>query len=219
MFQYILHFHRTEGAQSYMKGHMGDIYPLVLDRLQKFRCKMKSCSRCSCGSFMLCIDRLITVLILQLMCDIRRQRHLAQLIQDLFKDSFISEFNHTVAVFDHIQHFTDQQTITKADLRTWFCLLTRFHQCLPHIIFISLKQKYFNVCIRSHLTSHKTGRDYFRIIDYQTVSWIQIINDFTKNMVFDMSCFLIQYHQSGTGSILQRILSDQFLRKIIIKIM
>ena len=40
---------------------------------------------------MLCINGLVTVLVLQLMGDIGRQRHLAQLVQNLLKNTLVGE--------------------------------------------------------------------------------------------------------------------------------
>ena len=42
------------------------------------------------------------------MCDIRRQRHLPQLIQNLLKDSFIMELDQTVSLIYHIDDLPGQ---------------------------------------------------------------------------------------------------------------
>ena len=80
------------------------------------------------------------VFIFQLMRNIWRQRHLSQLIQNLFKNSVIMELNQTISLFHNIDDFTRQKSITKNDLRARFCLLSRLDKCLPDIVFHPLQQ-------------------------------------------------------------------------------
>ena len=63
---------------------------------------MQTCGRCCRRSVIFGIDRLIAVLILEFVCDIRRQGHLSQLVQDLLKDSFIGETDQAVALIHNI---------------------------------------------------------------------------------------------------------------------
>ena len=69
----ILHFHRTEGAKADMQGYMGDLYTGILYLLQKLFCKVQSCGRSGCASLVFRVYRLVAVLVLQFVCDIRRQ--------------------------------------------------------------------------------------------------------------------------------------------------
>ena len=72
----ILHFHRTEGAKADMQGYMGDLYTGILYLLQKLFCKVQSCGRSGCASLVFRVYRLVAVLVLQFVCDIRRQRQM-----------------------------------------------------------------------------------------------------------------------------------------------
>jgi len=76
----LIHFYRTECSKPHMKCNSRNIHTFCLNLFQKFRCKMQSCRRCCCRTCVSCIYRLVTVLILQLVCDIWRQRHLAKLV-------------------------------------------------------------------------------------------------------------------------------------------
>ena len=71
MLQNVIYLNRAEGSKSYMQCNSGNIYAFFLDLLQQFRCKMQSRCRCSRRSGMLGIYSLVTVLILQLMRDVR----------------------------------------------------------------------------------------------------------------------------------------------------
>ena len=79
---HVIYFDRAESSETYMKSHMSDIDAFFLYFFKKLFSKVQSCCRCCCGAFVLCINCLITVLIFQFMCNIRRQRHFAKLIQD-----------------------------------------------------------------------------------------------------------------------------------------
>ena len=94
MLLHIIYLNRTERAKAYVKRYMGNIYPLGFHLLQKLFGEMQSCCRGCCGTLVLCINGLVTVLVLQLVGDVRRKRHLSKLIQNLLKDSFIMELDH-----------------------------------------------------------------------------------------------------------------------------
>ena len=69
---------------------------------------MKPCRRCSRRSLIFRIYSLITVFILQFVSDIRRQRHLSQLIQNFLKDTFIMELDQTVSFVYYIDDLSGQ---------------------------------------------------------------------------------------------------------------
>ena len=107
MFLHIIYLYRPKGSKPHMKRHMGDVYSHILDLLQQFFRKVKSRSRSRSASFVFCIDGLVALFILQFMGNIRRQRHLTQLIQYFFKNPLIGKLNETVSLFYNIQHFSD----------------------------------------------------------------------------------------------------------------
>ena len=98
-------------------------------------------------SFVFGIYGLITVLVFQFMGDIRRQRHLAQLIQDLLKDSLIVELDQSVSFVYYINDLTLQDSVSESDLCSRTSLFTRLDQTLPDIIFPSLQEKDLNCAL------------------------------------------------------------------------
>ena len=146
MLFHIIYLYRTEGSQTYMKGHVGNVNPFFLYFFQKLLCEMQTCSRCCGRAFVFGIYGLITVLVFQFMGDIRRQRHLAQLIQDLLKDSLIVELDQSVTFIYHIQDLALQNPISESDLCSRAGLFARLDQTLPDIIFPSLQEKDLNKC-------------------------------------------------------------------------
>ena len=114
---------------------------------------------------------LVTVLVLQLVCNIRRQGHLPQLVQDLLKNPLVMELNQAVPVIHGIHHGSCQQALTKFNDSSRLCLLSRAHQSLPYIILPALQQKYlyFGPCVLLH--SEKPGRYDLCIVNHQAVPW------------------------------------------------
>ena len=98
---------------------------------------MQSGCRCCGRSIVLCIHRLITVFVLELVMDVRRQRHLSQFIQDFLKNPLILKTDQTVSFVNHIDHLTDQQPFAKTDSCTDTTFLPRFYQRFPDIILSS----------------------------------------------------------------------------------
>ena len=172
MLQYILHLHRTEGSKSHMEGHSGNLHSLCLNLLQQFIGEMKTGRRCSRRTVMLCIDGLITVLILQHMGNVGGQRHLAQLIQHFLKNALVFELNQSISLLDHIHYRSNQFSVTEGNYRARLCFLSGLHQGLPDIIFLSFQQKHLDACTGPFLHSVESGRNHSGVIDHQTVSGI-----------------------------------------------
>ena len=64
MLLHIIYLNRTERAKTYVKSYMGNIYPFGFHLLQKLFCKMQTCCRRCCRTFILCINSLVAILIL-----------------------------------------------------------------------------------------------------------------------------------------------------------
>ena len=159
MVENIVFLDRSESPQSHMKRDIGNLYALFLDLFQKLLCKVESCCRRCRRTFILGIHSLITVLILQFMCNIRRQWHLTKLVKHFLKDSIIGKLNEPVSLVNDIDDFACQETISKADHCALPGLFARFHKCLPNIIFTPLEQEHLNGCSCLCLCSHKPCRN------------------------------------------------------------
>ena len=113
MLFYILHLHRTKGSQSDMEGDISNLHALLLYLFKQFLRPMESRSRCRGRTFFLRIDGIVPGLIRKLLCDIRRKRHLSELIQNFFKNSLKMEFNNTIPVFLALGNGRRQQILRK----------------------------------------------------------------------------------------------------------
>ena len=76
----VLRFDRPKGTKADMERNVAYLHTHFLDIIQQFRSKMQSGGgRCG-GSYDFRIDRLITLLVLQLGLDIGRQGHFPQFL-------------------------------------------------------------------------------------------------------------------------------------------
>ena len=92
----------------------------LFDLVKQLCCKVKSCSRCCRRTVMLCINCLISVLVLKLMCDIWREWHLSQLVKDLLEYSIELKSDESVALLNYIDDLTNKFALYKSCLRVRF---------------------------------------------------------------------------------------------------
>ena len=131
---------------------------------------MQSRRRCRRGTVILCIHRLVAVLVLQLVCDVRRQRHLSELIQNLLKNSFVMELDQAVALLHNVNDLAGQKSLAEIDSGSDLAFFSRFDQGLPDIVFFSLEQKNLDLCLSAFLHAIQSGRNYFCIVDDKAVT-------------------------------------------------
>ena len=124
----------------------------------------------------------------------------------------------SVSFVHDIDNFSYEQPVSETDPRSRFCLTTGFHERFPHIIRSSFQKKHFDLRSGFFFCSDQSGRDYLCIIYHETIAFIQIIDNLTEYMMSDLTGFFVHCHKSGRGTVFKRILRDQLLRKIIIKI-
>ena len=131
---------------------------------------MQSRRRCRRGTVILCIHRLVAVFVLQLVCDVRRQRHLSELIQNLLKNPFVMELDQAVALLHNVNDLAGQKSLAKIDSGSDLAFFSRFDQGLPDIVFFSLEQKNLDLCLSAFLHAIQSGRNYFCIVDDKAVT-------------------------------------------------
>ena len=131
---------------------------------------MQSRRRCRRGTVILCIHRLVAVLVLQLVCDVRRQRHLSELIQNLLKNPFVMELDQAVALLHNVNDLAGQKSLAEIDSGSDLAFFSRFDQGLPDIVFFSLEQKNLDLCLSAFLHAIQSGRNYFCIVDDKVVT-------------------------------------------------
>ena len=134
MFQNIFFLHGTEGSKPHMQGHICCFNALFLNAPQQFLGKMQPRGRCSGGTLIFCIYRLVAVLILELMGNVGRQRHLPQPVQHFLKNPLIFKADQAIAFFHRLQYLRFQETVTEHQSCTGSAFFSGLYQCLPDII-------------------------------------------------------------------------------------
>ena len=68
------------------------------------------------------------------------------------------------------------------------------------------------------LAAEQTGRDHARIVEYDQVAGIDVIDQLGEMMIAEPSQRRLQHHQARTGTLGQGFLRDQFLGQPVIEI-
>ena len=117
-----------------MQGHFSNVHALGADGIHQLRREMKTGRRGCSTAKLLGIDGLVLALILQLLCDVGRQRHLAKFIQFFIKGlGVIIECNKLVAILQRFVHHSGQAAVAKAYLCAGLHPLAGLCQALPLI--------------------------------------------------------------------------------------
>ena len=194
MLQNIVSLYWAECPKTHMQRYIGKPYALLFYLFQQLSRKMKTCCRCRSRTIILRINRLIAVLILQLVCDIRRQRHLSKLIQHLFKDPVIVKLHQTVSFFHDLKNLCLQKTVPKDNSCPRLHFLTRLYQSFPDVIFMSFQKKHLYRCPGIFLYTKQSCRKHLGIIQDKTVTRMKIICDIVKDLVLPFPGLFI-HHQ------------------------
>ena len=166
----ILH-HGAEGAEAHMQGHFGNVHALGADGIHQFRGEVQaSCGRCGAAK-LLGIDGLVLALILQLLCDVGRQRHFAKFVQLFIKRlSIVIKCNVLVAIFHGLIHHSSQGAIAKAHLRAGLHPLAGLCKAFPLVTFDLTQQKQLTHSTGGLLDAHDAGRQDLGIVYHQQVA-------------------------------------------------
>ena len=84
------------------------------------------------------VDGLVALLILQPLLDIRRQRHLANLVKQAEKFALIIKANQAAAILLDFRDLTHEKPIAKLKTVSFLCPFTRLAQRLPGIVTLIL---------------------------------------------------------------------------------
>ena len=175
---------------------------------------MKSCRRCCRAAVKLRVHRLIHVRIFQLVCDVRRQRHLTEPFQNLLKDPVIIEFHQAIPIIQNIHDFCGQRAVAKGHFRPRTQLLAGTHQCLPNIILTPLQQQNFRICAGSLLGSEESCRNHSGVVQNQRLSRLQVINNVMENLMLQLTGIPVNAEHSAAVPLLIGILRNQFLWQV-----
>ena len=170
---------------------------------------MKSRRRRGCRAVDFTVDSLISVFILELFSDIRRERHISYLFENIFKDAVKSKFYIADSLVFEVCDFT--RHLSEVEFRADFKFFCGTRNTFPRIVIQTLEQKHFGIvflrffCPRKSCSKNSRGNN-LCIIDNQYVAFFEIIAQIVKMSVLYMSViFVIDKHSRGISRLERRL--------------
>ena len=130
----ILRLHRAEGPKANMECNVANLYTHPPHLLQQLRGKMEPGGGGSGGAHHPGVDSLIPLLVLELRLNIGRQRHPAQLLQNLQENPLVVEPDRPFSVIQLLLHGGGELSISKYHLSPRLQLPPGADQALPHVL-------------------------------------------------------------------------------------
>ncbi len=215
MVRKVVLFYGSEGAESDMEKHSDDIDSLFICPLQQLGCEMQARGRSGGRAVGLRINRLVSVSILELRCDIGREWHYSDTVENLIENPVILESDNAYTVVKHIGD-NSAQLIGINDPLTDTGLLSRSGKALPALtLAIDAREQHRLDLTDSPLSiAIETRGDDLRLVYDKTVARMKAIDYIIKILVLDLAGLASQAEQTRMVTLLDGRLSDQFLRKI-----
>ena len=208
----------AERAQAHMQQHRHDLHALGAHALQQLGRKVQAGRRRGGAAVYLGIDRLIAGLVLQLLVDVRRQRHLAQAVEHILKHALILKAHGAPAVLSHRQHLGPQLALAEHEARAGLGLFAGLEDDLPVGEVQPAQQQELNRPAGTLLHAVQACRDDAGLVDDEHVAGIQIVDHIVKDSVLDGACVSVIDQQAAGIARTGRRLRDQLLRQVVVKI-
>ena len=179
---------------------------------------MQSGGRRGGGAWLLRVDRLIALAVLQLFLDIGRQRHFAEPVEHLHEDAVEEKTDEAVPVGELRHDLGGQLAAAEADSGARTQLFPGTHETFP-IFFAALRQqKDLADAAAGEAIADQSGGQHAGIVQHQAVSGLQELRQVIEVPVRKRSGLAVQTHQPGGVPARKGRLRDQLLREIEIKI-
>ena len=210
--------HRLKSARSHMERHVFNIYALGLQTIQEIIGKVKPCRRRRHGTGMTCIDRLVAAFIgfFRRMFDIGRQRHTAESfkhLQNRFGKLQLKKFTGPTRDLD----FSFE--VSAGGGKEEFRARLRALACADHRDGGELTRHALNERLDSSsrsLGAKKPRFNHAGIVGNEEIAGAKEFFDIPKSTVFND--LFGNMKQPRSGAICQRILGNEFRRKLEIEI-
>jgi len=96
----------------------------------------------------------------------------------------------------------------------------RLHEHVPEFMLgIKLtQQEHLDFGVRAFLVAIKLGRKHFGVVEHHYVAVAKVIYNLLENAMFDFAAFAMKHHQARLVALGQRILCDEFLGQVEVKL-
>ena len=165
------------------------------------------------------VDRLIPLAVLELLLDVGGQGHLAQLLQHLQEDALIVEAHQPVAPGHlRLHRGGEAAPVPKDHLGPGLQLPPRAHQALPQAVPLVGEEEDLTGPAPGQPVADEPGGEHPGVVQHQAVPRPEELGQVIEVVVGDGPGLLVQGQQPGGVPPLQRVLGDEFLREVKIKI-
>ena len=214
----LFHVHGAKRSESNVERDEADMDSLRLEFGKLLLCEVQTRRRRSRRTFLAAVDRLVALLVLQSLMDVRRQRRFSQAVENLLEYAFIAELHDAPAEI-RMRHDLSAKFVGKADNLSHLRLLAGAHQGLPRIPVEAAQQKHLDMRARRLAPAIETcGKDAC-IVQNQGVAGRE-----KRAQVIEMTVLYrlrrrVEHHESRCVARFDRFLRDSFLRQFVIKIL
>ena len=149
--------------------------------------------------------------------DVRRQRRLAEAVEDLLEDAIVVEFDDAAAEVRVLCHRA-RKLITEADDIARLGLLARLDERLPVIRVEAAQQEDLDLAARLVAVADQAGRHDARIVEDQRVARLEEFLEVVEVAVLDLLRHRVEHHEARGIARLDRHLGDALFWQVVIKI-
>ena len=206
---------RTERPEADMQSDFADGDAHVFDLFQEFRREVQTGGRRRGGAQLVAVDGLVPLLVLEFFVDVRRQRHLADLLENGVEVAVIGKPHDSAAVVRDVGHGACEPSIAKGKDGARFRPLARLAEALPEVQFSLLQQQELDDRSRLLLDPVDAGRQDAGVVQDEAVAGTQIVEDVRKMTVFDLAGDPVEMEHARGIALPERCLGNQFFRQFI----
>ena len=163
------------------------------------------------------VDRLVALLVLELFVDVRRQRRLAEAVEDLLEDAVVVELDNAAAEVRVLRHRT-RELIAEADDIARLGLLARLDERLPMVRVEAAQKEDLDLAARLVAVADQAGRHDTRVVEDQRVARLEEFLEVVEVAVLNLLRHRVEHHEARGIARLDWHLGDALFWQIVIKI-
>ena len=208
---------RTEGAKPDVQGDVGGVNALIRELSEYVLGEVKPGGGGGGGAGFPAVDRVVSVLILELLGDVGRKRHLTYPVENVEEMPLKGKADHAVAIVNDVQYLGGK-SLGEIHDRAGLQALSGVDEGLPLGQAQPLQQKEFNVAAAAALRAVNTRREHLAVVHDEQVAGAQVLIYIVEVIMGDLSRGAVYCHQPGAVPWLHRGLGDELLRQVVVEI-
>ena len=195
----LIHLYGTEGAKAHVEGYLTVANALLTDFLKQLVGKVQTCGGSGGRALLLCVNGLIILFIFKLFRNIRRQRHIADGIENLVDILILlavvlKSYGTVTAVYDRGNGGAKNSTKIKAcaNLRA----LAGANQGLPLAVFQHTKEQKLHITAGLIGLTEKSCRDNLGGVNNKHILGVKIIDYIAEDLMLNIA-LVVKNHKAA----------------------